>query len=90
MAAAKYPPCDVCWCRGNACRQPGDSTPFEWPELVGVKTMKAKAIVERSNPKVVGLPVDGGCSTTLDPFCCNRVWLCSDKNGLINVTPVVG
>ncbi|KAG5593073.1 hypothetical protein H5410_043587 [Solanum commersonii] len=35
MAAIKYPPCDQgCDCTGNGCKQPGDPTPYEWPELI--------------------------------------------------------
>lgn len=47
-----YPPCLNCGCTGNSCKQPGDTIPYEWPELIGVEILKAKAIVERTNPFV--------------------------------------
>uniref|UniRef100_M1CK84 Serine protease inhibitor, potato inhibitor I-type family protein n=1 Tax=Solanum tuberosum TaxID=4113 RepID=M1CK84_SOLTU len=90
MVDAKYPPCENCLCTGNTCKSPGETTPYEWPELIGVEIMKAKTIVERSNPNVTGVPLDSGCMTLVDPVCCNRVWLCPDKKGLIKVKPVVG
>ncbi|WMV43768.1 hypothetical protein MTR67_037153 [Solanum verrucosum] len=38
MATIKYPPCDQgCDCTGNGCKQPGDPTPYEWPELIELK-----------------------------------------------------
>ncbi|MCD7452116.1 hypothetical protein HAX54_015033 [Datura stramonium] len=50
-SSLKYPPCEQgCDCTGNSCKVPGDPTPYEWPELIGVEIMKAKATVERTNP----------------------------------------
>ncbi|PHU28291.1 hypothetical protein BC332_00384 [Capsicum chinense] len=52
--------------------------------------MKDKVVVARINPDVIGVPQPyRACSTTLDPFCCNCVLLCPDKNDLISETPVV-
>ncbi|OIS99575.1 hypothetical protein A4A49_62714 [Nicotiana attenuata] len=87
---AVYPPCLNCGCTGNSCKQPGDTIPYEWPELLGVEILKAKAIVERTNPFVTGVPLaDRHCFRTTD-ICCNRVWLCPDANGLIREKPYVG
>ncbi|KAF3641096.1 hypothetical protein FXO38_13785 [Capsicum annuum] len=91
MTDAKYPPCDICDCFGNACKLPGDSAQYEWPELIGVEIMKAKVVVERVNPAITGVPLkDKGYFASVDPSYCNRVLLCSDGNGLIRVKPVVG
>ncbi|PHT57913.1 hypothetical protein CQW23_00276 [Capsicum baccatum] len=67
MVALKYPPCQLgCDCVGNACKLPGDPTPYEWPELIGVEIMKAKVTVETTNPNVTGVPLDSHrrCSST--------------------------
>ncbi|KAF3641097.1 hypothetical protein FXO38_13786 [Capsicum annuum] len=91
MADAKYPPCDICDWFCNACKLPGDSAQYEWLELIGVEIMKAKAIVERTNLAVTGVPFkDKGCFASPDPSCCNRVFLCPDANGLIREKPEVG
>ncbi|KAK4728632.1 hypothetical protein R3W88_021620 [Solanum pinnatisectum] len=90
MAAIKYPPCDQgCDCTGNGCKQPGDPTPYEWPELIGVEIMQAKAIVENTNHNVTGVPLDSDC-VRIHNLCCNRVWLCPDEKGLIREKPIVG
>uniref|UniRef100_A0A3Q7HVK4 Serine protease inhibitor, potato inhibitor I-type family protein n=1 Tax=Solanum lycopersicum TaxID=4081 RepID=A0A3Q7HVK4_SOLLC len=87
--SAMYPPCDDCGCSGNGCKLPGDPTPYEWPELMGVEIMKAKAAVESSNPNVTAVPLDSDCIHIFN-LCCNRVWLCPDEKGLIREKPVVG
>lgn len=90
VAGLKYPPCQLgCDCVGNACREPGDTTIYEWPELIGVEILKAKATVEHTNPNVTGVPLDSAC-IRIHNICCNRVWLCPDDKGLIKEKPVVG
>ncbi|KAM3343797.1 hypothetical protein P3S68_025887 [Capsicum galapagoense] len=90
MVALKYPPCQLgCDCVGNACKLPGDPTPYEWPELIGVEIMKAKVTVETTNPNVTGVPLDSKC-IRIENICCNRVWLCPDEKGRIKEKPVVG
>ncbi|PHU28292.1 hypothetical protein BC332_00385 [Capsicum chinense] len=68
-----------------------DSAQYEWLELIGVEIMKTKAVVERTNSAVTGVPFkDKGCFASPDLSCCNRVFLCPDANGLIREKPEVG
>ncbi|KAF3639420.1 hypothetical protein FXO38_22676 [Capsicum annuum] len=57
MVASKhpYPPCLDCTCTGNYCKQPGETVPYEWSELIGTEIHKAKVIVERTNPNVTAV-----------------------------------
>ncbi|WMV43772.1 hypothetical protein MTR67_037157 [Solanum verrucosum] len=90
MAAEKYPPCFKCDCSGDDCRRPGETVPYEWPELIGVEIMKAKVTIENTNPNVTAVPMaDCECIHT-SQLCCNRVWLCPDKKGLVRLKPIVG
>lgn len=52
--------------------------------------MKAKVIVERTNPYVTGVVLkDIYCIVTMD-ICCNRAWLCPDEHGRVKNVPKVG
>ncbi|CAN4077849.1 unnamed protein product [Withania somnifera] len=80
FVTSTYPPCLNCDCTGNRCKKPGDKVPYEWPELVGIEIMKAKVIIESSNPNCIHIT----------NVCCNRVWLCPDEKGFVKDTPIVG
>ncbi|KAK4339193.1 hypothetical protein RND71_040655 [Anisodus tanguticus] len=84
-----YPPCQRGSCVGNQCKLPGDPYQYEWPELIGVEIIKAKATVERTNPYVTGVVQTTQCIVMGDN-CVNRVWLCPDGQGNVRVTPKVG
>ncbi|OIS99536.1 hypothetical protein A4A49_27061 [Nicotiana attenuata] len=86
---AKYPPCISCGCTGNTCKAPGDPFRYEWPELVGLDIVSAKATIERTNPSVIVIVLDAHCGQTMD-VCCNRVFLCPDASGRVRLTPMLG
>ncbi|KAM3321905.1 hypothetical protein P3S67_003056 [Capsicum chacoense] len=92
MVASKhpYPPCLDCTCTGNYCKQPGETVPYEWSELIGTEIHKAKVIVERTNPNVTAVVLlEVSCIHIFD-VCCNRVWLCPDGDGRVRIKPIVG
>lgn len=61
----------------------------EWPELVGVAQAVAKAQIEKENQFVTAVPIPKDAFVTLD-WCCNRVWLGVDDDGLVVGVPKVG
>ncbi|OIT28634.1 hypothetical protein A4A49_39563 [Nicotiana attenuata] len=88
-AMKKYPPCISCGCTGNNCKIPGDPTRYEWPELVELDILPAKATIERTNPNVAVIVLDAHCAHLTD-FCCSPVWLCPDASGIVREIPMVG
>ncbi|OIT33704.1 hypothetical protein A4A49_58096, partial [Nicotiana attenuata] len=85
----KYPPCYYCNCTGNRCKKPGEIIPYESPNLLRAKIMKAMATVESTNPNVTVIPLDYHCLHIANT-CCNRVWLCPDAKGRVREILMVG
>ncbi|OIT06534.1 hypothetical protein A4A49_61514, partial [Nicotiana attenuata] len=85
----KYLPCFYCDCTGNRCKKSGETIPYEWPDLLGVEIMRAKATVESTNSNVTAVPLDYRCLHIWNT-CCNRVWLCPDAKGRVREIPMVG
>lgn len=71
-----------------------DSERKEWPELLGVDALEAKATIERTNKwvEVILMPCYSLDASATMNCCCNRVFLfVTDlKNGKVCKVPVVG
>ncbi|XVF24575.1 hypothetical protein REPUB_Repub13aG0139700 [Reevesia pubescens] len=82
-----YPPCVSLTCASRECCSLGYK--FSWPELFGKNEQEAKATIEKDNPGVTIVIVRPGGAEFGD-FCCNRVYVAVDKNGIVTKMPVVG
>ncbi|KAK4490112.1 hypothetical protein RD792_000769 [Penstemon davidsonii] len=68
---------------------PGSNYNFQWPNLVGVDTQQAKAIILKENPLVTTKFVHENEAAN-DDFCCNRVQVLLNQNGKVKRVPFVG
>ncbi|XP_076883704.1 inhibitor of trypsin and hageman factor-like isoform X2 [Bidens hawaiensis] len=59
-----------------------------WPELVGEKGEVAKATIEKENPLVYAVILEGDSATS--DFGNNRVRVWVNSEGLVIITPVIG
>ncbi|GKV18568.1 hypothetical protein SLE2022_082230 [Rubroshorea leprosula] len=73
-----YPPC---------VNEDCDHTRF--PELVGKKFDEAKAVIHRDAPYVTIIKL-GPDVIGLTDFCCNRVYVRTDKQDIVVTTPEIG
>ncbi|KAJ0978347.1 hypothetical protein J5N97_013821 [Dioscorea zingiberensis] len=66
----------------------------EWPELLGVDALEAKATIEKTNKlvEVILMPCYSLDASATMNCCCNRVllWVTDMKNGKVCKVPVVG
>ncbi|KAL9264153.1 Inhibitor of trypsin and hageman factor-like protein [Drosera capensis] len=62
---------------------------FRWPELVGHDGLLAKKTIESQNPKVTALIIHQG-EFGPNIFCCNRVWVIVNGNGIVIAAPKIG
>ncbi|PIA41909.1 hypothetical protein AQUCO_02100029v1 [Aquilegia coerulea] len=88
MSIPSPPPrCDSLGCSDITCC-PGKQS---WPELVGMKAMEAKSIIEEDNPNVTVVIATTELYRVPD-LCCNIVWIYVDdlQNGVITSVPRVG
>ncbi|KAL6529185.1 hypothetical protein OROGR_014808 [Orobanche gracilis] len=61
----------------------------DWPELVGSRGHHCKVTIERDNPTVTVIFVPPPGYMDRD-FCCNRVYVFLDDNGICLFAPKIG
>ena len=74
---------------GTGTGRPPHSAKTSWPELVGKKGEKAKAIIERETKGVNVEILDENASATED-FRTDRVRIRVNKKGIVTKTPRIG
>lgn len=62
---------------------------FRWPELLGKSGKVATSTIKKDNPEVTVEIITPGRVGFAD-FCCNRVYVVLDSNGIVTNMPTVG